>query len=293
MVNRTLHCQTYPTATPFLAKLRPLLEADEAANGLMLGLALRVEADPHAFGDADPYFATVEDEGVIVAALMTPPHGVILYGTRSPADEAVAAALQALADNLQHNGCSVPTVNGPSALSTAFAQHWSTLAGVAFEPSMATRVFKLQAVCSPQYSSGHMRLVTDVDRDLVAAWLRAFTQEAEHNDEVDEVQLHKSISHKIADQHLFFWEDGAAVSLAGLTRPTAHGIAIGPVYTPPAFRGRGYATSLVAQLSQQQLDGGKEFCALFTDLANPTSNHIYQAIGYQAVADFQVYRFVK
>ncbi|MEZ4679330.1 MAG: hypothetical protein R2932_34435 [Caldilineaceae bacterium] len=90
MANATLHCQTYSTATPFLAKMRPLLEVNEAANGLLLGLALRVEGDPHAFGDADPYFATVEDDtDVIVAALMTPPHGVILYGARPAADVSI------------------------------------------------------------------------------------------------------------------------------------------------------------------------------------------------------------
>ncbi|MEZ4679331.1 MAG: GNAT family N-acetyltransferase [Caldilineaceae bacterium] len=105
------------------------------------------------------------------------------------------------------------------------------------------------------------------------------------------MQLHKSIRQKIADQHLFFWEDGEPVSMVALARPTAHGIGIGPVYTPPQYRGRGYASSAVAQLSQQMLDTGKEFCALFTDVANPTSNHIYQAIGYRALVDFQVYRF--
>ncbi|MEZ4622736.1 MAG: GNAT family N-acetyltransferase [Caldilineaceae bacterium] len=292
MANATLHCQTYSTATPFLAKMRPLLEVNEAANGLLLGLALRVEGDPHAFGDADPYFATVEDDtDVIVAALMTPPHGVILYGARPAADVSIPAALQAIAENLRGNGWSVPTVNGPSAISACFAQTWSTMTGCPYEPLMATRVFQLREVRHPHYSPGRLRLATEADQELAAQWWHAFSQEAEHNDEVDEVQLHKSIRQKIADQHLFFWEDGEPVSMVALTRPTAHGIGIGPVYTPPQYRGRGYASSAVAQLSQQMLDTGKEFCALFTDVANPTSNHIYQAIGYRALVDFQVYRF--
>ncbi|HRW08684.1 MAG TPA: GNAT family N-acetyltransferase [Caldilineaceae bacterium] len=293
MANATLRCQTYSTATPFLAKMRPLLEVNEAANGLLLGLALRVEGDPHAFGNADPYFATVEDDtDVIVAALMTPPHGVILYGARPAADVSIPAALQAIVENLQSNGWSVPTVNGPSAISECFAQIWSTMMGLAFEPLMATRVFQLREVRHPYYSAGHLRLATKADQALATQWWRAFSQEAEHNDEVDEVQLHKSIRQKIADRHLFFWEDGEPVSMVALTRPTAHGTGIGPVYTPPQYRGRGYASSAVAQLSQQVLDTGKEFCALFTDVANPTSNHIYQAIGYRRLVDFQVYRFI-
>jgi uncharacterized protein len=293
MSHTTSHFQTYPTATPFLTKMRPLLEADEAANGLMLGLALRVENDPHAFGDADPYFATVEDgAGVVAAALMTPPHGVILYSSRDGDDEGIAGALQAIAHNLQRAGRPLPTVNGPSAVSTHFAEIWSALTGQAHELAMATRVFALQAVVHPRYSPGHLRPATAADHELAAAWLRLFGQEAEHNAAIEEVQLHKSVRQKIADRQLFFWEDGETVSLAGLTRPTAHGIGIGPVYTPPQHRGRGYASSAVARLSQDMLDAGKEFCALFTDVANPTSNHIYQAIGYRALVDFQVYRFI-
>jgi predicted GNAT family acetyltransferase len=67
---------------------------------------------------------------------------------------------------------------------------------------------------------------------------------------------------------------------------------IGPVYTPPALRKRGYASALTAALSQELLDSGRKFCFLFTDLANPTSNRIYQQIGYQAVCDVDEYRFV-
>ncbi|MCB0061747.1 MAG: GNAT family N-acetyltransferase [Caldilineaceae bacterium] len=292
MANLSLVATTYPTATLFLAKMRPLLEADEAANGLMLGLALRVEGDPHAFGKADPYFATVDDtDGPIAAALMTPPHGVILYCTRPADDVCVTAALQLIAENLRDNSWALPTVNGPSAIAERFAQTWSALVDVPYERAMATRVFKLLEVRHPPYSAGRLRPATAADQALAVQWMRAFSQEAEHNTDLDEEQLQKSIQEKIADLHLFFWEDGERVSMVGLTRPTARGIAIGPVYTPPEYRGRGYASSAVAHLSQAMLDAGKEFCALFTDLANPTSNHIYQAIGYQALVDFQVYRF--
>jgi predicted GNAT family acetyltransferase len=39
------------------------------------------------------------------------------------------------------------------------------------------------------------------------------------------------------------------------------------------------------------LDSGKKFCFLFTDQANPTSNSIYQKIGYEPVCDFHEYTF--
>ncbi len=90
---------------------------------------------------------------------------------------------------------------------------------------------------------------------------------------------------------LYLWEDGDVVSLAGIGSPTPHGVRVGPVYTPPDRRGRGYASALVAGISQAALDAGRTFCFLFTDLANPTSNHIYETIGYRPVRDVDMWRF--
>jgi predicted GNAT family acetyltransferase len=88
------------------------------------------------------------------------------------------------------------------------------------------------------------------------------------------------------------WEDGGeVVSLSGWGGPTPNGIRIGPVYTPPELRGRGYATSLVAELSQALLDAGRRFCFLYTDLANPTSNAIYERIGYVRVCEAAMVAF--
>jgi uncharacterized protein len=93
-------------------------------------------------------------------------------------------------------------------------------------------------------------------------------------------------------RQLYVWEDGGRiVSMVGAGGETPNGIRIGPVYTPPECRGRGYATSLTAATSQDQLGRGRRFCFLFTDLANPTSNRIYQRIGYQPVCDVDQYRF--
>src|SRR5262249_39695999 len=88
-----------------------------------------------------------------------------------------------------------------------------------------------------------------------------------------------------------WWDGSKPVSFAGYGGLTPHGIRIGPVYTPPELRGRGYASACVAALSQEMLDRGRTFCSLFTDLSNPTSNHIYQAIGYEPVIDVDLYRF--
>jgi hypothetical protein len=63
------------------------------------------------------------------------------------------------------------------------------------------------------------------------------------------------------------------------------------VYTPPELRGRGYASALTAHVSAEQLAAGRSFCFLYTDLANPTSNRIYVALGYERVCDSVEYAF--
>jgi predicted GNAT family acetyltransferase len=69
------------------------------------------------------------------------------------------------------------------------------------------------------------------------------------------------------------------------TGPTPSGIRIGPVYAPTKLRGHGYATTLTADVSAAQLVRGRRFCILYTDLANPTSNAIYERIGYVRVCE--------
>jgi uncharacterized protein len=94
------------------------------------------------------------------------------------------------------------------------------------------------------------------------------------------------------DDALWLWEDGEPVSMAGHTGPTPHGIRIGPVYTPPDLRGRGYAGALVGEVTRHLLDEeGFRFCFLFTDLSNPTSNRLYERLEYRPVRDVLNYRF--
>ena len=118
-------------------------------------------------------------------------------------------------------------------------------------------------------------------------WFTAFTREA-LNDESTASEAERQIRRRLDSPAAGFriWErSGEPVSFCGFSGRTPHGIRIGPVYTPPEHRGHGYATSLVAEVSAELLAVGYEFCFLFTDLANPTSNAIYQRIGYERVCE--------
>lgn len=285
----TVHSNS--SADEFLARMEPLLLAQEARYALMLGIAQRVRNQPDAYGDNPPYFAVAEDaEGVAAAASMTPPYGLIVYCERGNC----RPGLVAIAHDLKSKGWTPPTVNGPEPICTIFAEIWADLNGVNTEVAVAERTFELRAVIHPKYSPGRMRPAVLDDMELLARWLLDFTHEALHDVEdlsLDEAR--KRTQTRIEQGMAFVWEDGEVVSLTGTTRPTQHSITIGPVYTPPHFRGRGYASSCVAAVSQQMLDEGRQFVALFTDLANPTSNHIYQEIGYRPICDYTVYRFIE
>ncbi len=138
-----------------------------------------------------------------------------------------------------------------------------------------------------------MRAYADGDADLVVAMHGAFLDEAMPGNpfENDSREL---VERRLADAGGGFelWEDGGrVVSLAGYGAPTANGIRIGPVYTPPEHRRRGYASALTAGVTQKLLDRGRRFCFLYTDLANPTSNSIYRQVGYEPVSDVDQWRF--
>jgi uncharacterized protein len=280
----TLELRQFTDVDAFMAVAGPYLEAREAEHNLIFGISSYVRDQPNAFGERPPYFAAVlDDDRVVAAALRTPPHNLVL----SEIDDPTAIELL-VADRLDDD---LPGVLGPVEHARAFAQRWASATGQAWRAQISERIFRLTMVIAPPDGPGRLRVATPDDRDLVANWIHAFMDEALGEVDPDEVARTTDRWIEARGRTLYLWDDGETVSLCGVGGATPHGIRIGPVYTPPNARRRGYASRLVAQASQLQLDAGRQFCFLFTDLANPTSNHVYQTIGYQPVRDVDEYRF--
>jgi predicted GNAT family acetyltransferase len=275
----------YHTADAFLARAQAHLESDEAANNLIIGIAVRLKEFPERIV-AQPYLATVEDDsGLLAAAMMTPPHRLLLH-----AESGDPEPLHLIAQDLIAGGWEVPGVNGPSHTSGEFAQIWTRLTGQTHRPGMHERVYELRQVFPPDPPvPGALRLATEEDLPWVSDWIWGFIQDAGVDGTADDAPA--MAEQKISDRDLFIWEDGRPVSMVAKTRHTSHGIVVSLVYTPREHRNRGYASAGVAALSQRLLDAGWQFCALFTNLANPISNSIYQKIGYRPVVDFDEYYF--
>jgi uncharacterized protein len=271
----------------FLERALPFLEEREAEHNLILGLSSQLRRDPQLYGE-DPYLAVVEDgQDVRGVVFRTPPHNLILSELHD--ERAIAPIVAAVREEF----ASLPGVVGPKERVAQFAAAWQAATGARGRLELAQRIFRVDQVDAPEGVPGGMRGYEPSDRELASRWMDAFAAEA-----LPANAPHPESSEEFVDRRerdpdggLVFWEDGEPVSFAGYGGLTPNGIRIGPVYTPPQLRGRGYASALTSALTQRLLDGGRRFCFLFTDLANPTSNSIYQRIGYRPVADFDAWTF--
>jgi GNAT superfamily N-acetyltransferase len=278
--------ERHADATSFLERTGDFLLEREAQHNLILGLAGRLRREPLFYGE-DPYFAVALDgDRVAGAAMRTPPHNLIL----SEIDD--VGALEPIADDVQDVYESISGVIGAREAAALFARSWGRRTGAEARIGIRQRIYRAAEARLPGGVSGEMRRYREGDRALVLEWMGAFVAEAlpEAPPETPEEWLERNLTNP--DGGLDLWvDDGQPVSFAAYGGLTPNGIRIGPVYTPPELRRRGHATALVAEVTRMLLERGRRFCFLFTDLANPTSNSIYQRVGYRPVTDVDQWTF--
>jgi predicted GNAT family acetyltransferase len=273
----------FDSVEAFLDTAGSFLEAREPEHMLTLGLV----GGAHPPG-ARPAFGALlvalVGPRIVATAIWTPPWNVIL----SEIDD--KAAIVAIASALA--GDDLGGVHAPVELAEAFARSWTAHSGRSYRSGMRQRSYALEIVQHPTGVPGHLRRVTSGDRQIMTEWMAGFDREA-MGGEVGPRDIDAFVEELIGspDRVGYVWDDGGPVSMCQATGATPRGTRIGAVYTPPELRRRGYASALVAAASQAELDKGRRWCFLFTDLANPTSNRIYQAIGYRPIRDVQTFRF--
>ena len=265
----------------FWNKTQTYLVQNEAENNLLLAIVNTLLHNPERYPDP-PYLAMVEIDGEVVAtAIRTPPRKLLL----SKASDLKSLTL--IAQDLHQEP--LPGVMGLVPELETFLQEWQGLTGQSYRLLTEMRIHQLTALQPSIPANGHIRLVTEQDRALLLDWLPAFNAEA--GLEVIE-DLERFVTNLLKNQNTYLWEDNTPVSLAAGRKFSDTASRIGSVYTPPAYRRKGYATACVAALSQKLLDEGCDRCFLLTDLENPTSNHIYRQIGYIPVCDWHEYSFI-
>jgi predicted GNAT family acetyltransferase len=260
-----------------------LLAAAPAEQTVALSIVESLRAGQR-WSDTPALFGWYADDAVVRGAVcMTPPFEMLLAAVP---DDTIAELVEAL----YAGHVVLPGVNGDVPVVERFAEAW--LAGTVLRPrtTFEQRLYALGALQPPDPPPpGRARPAADADLDLVAGWLRAFQEEAG----VHATDVESMARRGIDDRRLWLWEDdgAAVVALAGRTAPAAGVSRIAPVYTPPTARRRGYGTAVTAECTADALARGADHVVLFTDLANPTSNSIYQRIGYRPVTDRRVVRF--
>ncbi len=233
-------------------------------------------------GESGPLFAWVEsgEHGEVSAALRTPPR-CLLASTMSA--RSAQALMKLLAVDPQ-----LPGVNGPQPAASYLAAAWRHCTGGVVEPDMSQGVYRLSHMNEPRHQpGGHARPARRDDRDLLVEWYGAFQHKV--GDRGRDLESH--VDRRLDNGELLVWEDGRVVCLVGAFPPVARVVRLAPVYTPVDSRRHGYAGALVAEVSRRALATDAEECMLYTDLSNPTSNSIYQSVGYRRSSDARQYFF--
>ncbi|MET9320576.1 GNAT family N-acetyltransferase [Streptomyces sp. NPDC003038] len=261
----------------YLAAAGPAVAAQPVSNTVLLTTADALgRRGPHAFGRADPFFGwwTGADGAVAGGLLCTPPYPLLLGALPAEAVRALAAALSTEPLLAVING-----FNARRSDADTLAEAWRR----PFRLAEENRLYRLAGLVAPDpVPAGRVRRAAEADLPLLLEWIEAFNRESGQPGAASPAALRDRLSYG----GLLLWEHaGRPVSLASFSRPIGSAARVGPVYTPPGERGRGYAAGVTHAASEAAYAAGASEVVLFTDLANPTSNGIYLRLGYTPVED--------
>jgi len=276
--------QTGPEA--FMALNEDVLYENETANTMVLGWLNRYRAGRPVQEGA--LFLTLQrgEQPVGYAFQARAGHGLTVSALSD-------AAVDVLIAHVSAGDEPIVRVRGPHTVAARFSQQWSPKHTVQPQREMRQGVYRLRTVKPPNLANGRMQQADEGLRDRISAWQEHFTRDVIHNEAEATAHVENMRKQPIAAALFYFWydESGTPVSMAVKMRESRNIGYISLVYTPPEHRGKGHASRLCAVLSQDILDSGKRFCMLNTDLDNPTSNALYQRIGYEQIDEWATYRF--
>ena len=276
----------YNDIAAFGTDVTSILLENEVQNNLLLSMIDRGENQYAARFAADWFLASVSgaDGSAALIAVYAEPFPLLLYETGN-ADS--GDAVEILAREMKKAGRRPPGAMAMGDLARRFTEAMIPGAG---RLHMATAAMRLDKIEPCANAPGFCRTLDSGDISLVKYWEREFSVDCRsHVFTIPEYT--ERLKKRLGKNTHYIWEDSAPVSQAVHGRDTPNGAVVNGVYTPPRYRGRGYATSVVAALSAALLAGGKSFCCLFADADNPVSRGIYRKLGYRDVCVLEDIRF--
>ncbi|MFI1159116.1 GNAT family N-acetyltransferase [Streptomyces sioyaensis] len=273
----------------FLARAGDFLRSRPALHNTPLTDIEKLRIRRAAERDAEAtVFGRLEPGGEVRAIFYLTPRGRLGL-TPLPAEQT-----DTLAAHLAGLGHFPSNVIADDDTASAFAESWQRHTGAAPVPFWRTHLYRLGTLTPPQpRPEGQGRITGGEDREQVVCWCREFCVDVGEQSSLDLIDAGSWGDSRFGDRHFTFWEtpDGAPVSMAAATSIVGGMVRVDPVYTPAHLRGRGYAGAVTVEVSRAALAAGATDIVLFTNPANPTSNALYQRIGYIHVADFAGYKF--
>ena len=276
-----MEARFYDDVNDFWAVTRDLYESEPVKHTTVLSVIHGLLATPQ-FEAAPPVLISLHDEaGVLCGAVMwTPPWPLGLSGV-------AAADVDALVDELVPRFPALGSAMGPREVAESFAEAWAAATDCDVHTVVDLRLYRLDELTMPEVE-GRARLATEADLAVLSEhWLGFSTEASAHRGDT----LHdaeSAVRRQFAlGSGCVIWEvDGVPVSSAVAKVPNAGVSRLGPVYTPPEHRRRGYAAAATAEAAVWARQAGAKEVLLYTDLANPTSNSVYQRIGFRPVSDY-------
>jgi GNAT superfamily N-acetyltransferase len=128
-----------------------------------------------------------------------------------------------------------------------------------------------------------------ISKNILIDWMKSYDIEAlgALNDETlkKKVLEHWNLRLQKNDSWILLL-NGTPVALSAFNARIADMVQVGPVWTPPEYRNKGFARTLLAYtLCQEKLKGTKQ-AILFTD--NPAAIKVYLAIGFKKIGNYRL-----
>lgn len=269
--------EMYSDAMAFAKQVEALLYKREDEYSLFIGILEQIKEGRYE----EYYLGIAKVDGEIAAAcLMTPPHPLQLISF-----DGHAGLEKKIAEKLMGAGIWVDSIIGDRQTAEAFAQAWSEKKGTVIKEVMNQGLYRADSVNRKLVKSpGTWRVASSKDAPLLEEWMLLFERDTGIAASTA-AEAARKIDDFLERKEVFVWEDrGEVVSCMKKARPSKHGITVSFVFTPAKYRRRGYARTLVAEVTEELLEE-YDFVMLYTDLANPTSNKIYREIGYEQIAN--------
>ncbi|MEU9335349.1 GNAT family N-acetyltransferase [Streptomyces sp. NPDC048290] len=197
--------------------------------------------------------------------------------------------VESLVGHLAGRGPALPSVVAERRTGEAFVAAWRRRTGDSASLRVELGLYRLGTLTPPDpFPEGHARPAGDADHEHVMQWCREL---AAYFGEDVTINAETWARTRFGEKRYLYWEnpDGVPVAMAGANPLVGGQVRIDPVYTPEELRGRGYGAAVTVAVSRAALDAGAQEVVLYTNLANPTSNALYQRLGYESIAEFVVY----